>query len=124
MPKTETAATHPLAQMFLKGDLPTGFEQMFLTAAHMQGIMMRSVLRFNVETARFLHDRLESDMKTAESFADCRSFADLNDAGLAFWDRAIEEYSSESERLAALGSQLFTDTADKLQKESAQATIQ
>jgi DNA repair photolyase len=108
----------------LNGDMTQNAERMLFGAAHIQGMIFRSMLKYNLEAARFLQHRLESDLKTSETLAKCKSFSELNEAGVEFCQRAMEEYTDEAAKLTNLGAGLMSETAEDVQKEAAQVTVQ
>lgn len=99
-------------------------EKVLFGAAHIQGMMFRSLLHYNLEATRFLQHRLEEDLKTAEAFSSCKSFSELHDASGAFCKRAIEEYSEEASKLSNLGVGLMSKAAEEVQEEAVKVTVQ
>lgn len=97
-------------------------EKMLFGAAHLQGMLLRSVLSYNLEAVRFMHDRLKSDLATAETIASCKSFSELNDVGSEFFQRAVEEYSEEATTLANMAAGLANQTNEAMQNEVKEIT--
>lgn len=105
-------------------DIIKNTEKQLFGAAHMQGMMLRSLLQYNLEAARFLQHRLEEDLKTAEAFSSCTNFSELNDAGEKFCKRALEEYGEEAAKLTNLGVGLMSKAAEDVQQEAVKVTAQ
>lgn len=103
-------------------DMIKSAEKQWFGAAHMHGMMLRSLLQYNLEATRFLQHRLEEDLKTAEAFSNCKTFSDLNDAGEKFCKRAIEEYGEEAAKLTNLGVGLMSKAAEDVQQEAINVT--
>ena len=101
---------------FLKGG-----ENMFFAMAHINGVMLKSIVRYNIETLNFIQERMRKDLMIAEKLTGCTSFADLQDATSDFYKTAFEDYSKEAGVLANLGAGLASDAVEDVRKEAAKA---
>lgn len=110
-----------LPNPMMADDMIKSGEKLFFSMAHMNGYLLQSMLRFNLEALNFARHRVEQDLKTVRSIAGCKSFSELNDAGTEFCQRAFDEYSAEATKLATLGAGLATQAAEQVQKEAAKA---
>lgn len=85
-------------------DLVSDGEKLLFAMAHMNGHVLQSILRYQLQAVDFVRHRLHQDLKIAEAMADCCSFDALNEAGFEFYERMIEEYMGQAVRLSDIGA--------------------
>ncbi len=117
--KKKTRKVVPADEIIDSSKLSEIGENFLFSAVHMNGLICRSMARYGLEVTDFIHHRLKEDLNTAKAMANCQSFASLNDRGMEFCAKAFDDYSSETAKLANLGTNLATETAEKLRKEAA-----
>lgn len=100
---------------------PAEFQKMVFATARLQAHAFKSVLRFQIEALMFLRNRLEQDMRLAESLARSSDFSDAFDMFAQFAQNAAAEYSDESGRMAEITAKVASDAARKVRRETREA---
>src|SRR5665811_1572140 len=98
-------------------EMVKGIENSLFSAAHVNGIMLETMLNYNKKVFDFLQRRLGQDLKTAQKFTSCENLSDLGEECTEFCGRAIEDYSSEIAKLANMGFGLANQPLGRLQEE-------
>ena len=99
-------------------EMVKGIENSLFSVAHVNGIMLETMLNYNKEIFDFFQHRLSEDMKTAHKFASCKNLTDLGEECTEFCGRALEEYPAEIAKLTNMGFGLATQALGRLQEEA------
>lgn len=93
--------------------------QKFLFAtARLQAQGYKAMMRYQIEALSFLKHRYEQDVKLAEDLAASADFNDAFDVYTGFVQNAVTEYSSETGKMASIGSRIASETARRVRKEA------
>ena len=75
-------------------------------------------MRYQIEALSCLKHRYEQDVKLAEDLVASADFADAFDVYAGFVQNAVTEYSSETGKMANIGSRIASETARRVRKET------
>jgi hypothetical protein len=93
--------------------------QKFLFAmARLQAQGYKAMMRYQIEALTFLRHRYEQDVKLADDLAGSTDFNDAFDVYAGFVQNAVTEYSSETGKMANIGSRIASDAARRVRKEA------
>ncbi|MFU8778804.1 MAG: phasin family protein [Roseovarius sp.] len=78
-----------------------------MVAGHPAARMWRDIM---AESARFVSERLQNDLETQKALLRCQSPADLMQLQSEFFRKAMEQYTSEAQRLFEIMTEATEDT--------------
>jgi hypothetical protein len=82
---------------------------------------MTAWLDIMTESARFVADRFRQDLETQQAILGCRKPEDLLRLQAEFYQKAIEQYTSEATRVAQLMSKATKQTIDDVKTTQARS---
>lgn len=80
------------------------------------------LMKYNVETLKFLNKRFEQDMKLVEDLASASEFDEAVCCYLDFMRQAQIDYSDEMARFFRISATVAADTAEKVEREARNVT--
>ncbi|MEY8840112.1 phasin family protein [Cribrihabitans sp. XS_ASV171] len=84
----------------------------------MSGDWVERMSKVGTEVMSFAADRMKQDMEFQQKLLQCRDMQELQQLQTRFWQEAIEQYRGEMERLAEMGSGMWTMPGQKPGKDS------
>jgi hypothetical protein len=88
-------------------------QQALETFESAQQAMMEGVTRFQKELVDFVSERIRHDMETQQALLRCRSFDEVRDVQVTFLQTAMDQYSTEANKLMRLGSEVVQRSFDR-----------
>lgn len=98
-------------------------QKFLFSMARLQAHGYKAMMRYQIEALSFLKHRYEQDVKLAEDLVASTDFSDAFDVYAGFVQSAVTEYSSETGKMASIGSRIASEAARRARKE-ADATIE
>ena len=93
-------------------------QKFMFSMAHLQAQGYKAMMRYQIEALSFLKHRYEQDVKLADNLAAAADFNDAFDVYAGFVQNAVTEYSSETGKMANIGSRIASETARRVRKET------
>jgi siderophore synthetase component len=100
-----------------------GVERLLLETARLQAQAFKAAMRYQIEILSFLKHRFEQDVKLVDDVVSSDEFADAFVVYSDFMRNAAAEYSTETGKVAAIGSRLASQMAKDVRK-GAQETVE
>lgn len=103
---------------FPSPDMPifANWHKFLLANAKLQAHATKAMLRYQIESVTFLKHRYEQDLKLMDDLVASDEFNDAFKVMSGFMKTAVSEYSTEVDKVAAMGSRLASDTAKGMRK--------
>ena len=100
-----------------KPETETGFEAPEMMAAMMavNPVFAKAWMDLVSEGARFLTDRLQTDLETQKALMACKTPADLMQVQAEFLNTAMQQYADEATRVINMTLKASKDMAEDLQ---------
>jgi hypothetical protein len=93
-------------------------QKFVFSMARLQAHGYKAMMRYQIEALSFLKHRYEQDVKLAEDLVASADFNDAFDVYTGFVQNAVTEYSSETGKMANIGSRIASETARRVRKET------
>jgi|APTNR8051073442_1049403.scaffolds.fasta_scaffold97326_2 hypothetical protein len=100
------------------GPMVANAQKFLFSMARLQAQGYKAMMRYQIEGLSFLKHRYEQDVKLAEDLVASADFADAFDVYAGFVQNAVTEYSSETGKMANIGSRIASETARRVRKET------
>jgi len=94
----------------------TGFDApaAMMTMISANPVLAKAWMDMMSESARFMTERLRTDMETQKAFMACKTPAELVEVQAAFLTTAMEQYSDEAARMLDMTMKASQDIAEDL----------
>ena len=93
--------------------------QKFLFAmARLQGDAFKAMMHYQIEALSFLKHRHEQNVKLVDELIATERLDDASVVCADFLQTAVAEYSTETGKIASIGSKIASDTAKRVRKET------
>ncbi|CAG0948192.1 MAG: phasin family protein [Rhizobiaceae bacterium] len=102
----------------LTSPMAANAQKFLFSMARLQAQGYKAMMRYQIEALSFLKHRYEEDVKLAEELAASTDFTDAFDVYAGFVQNAVTEYSSESGKMANIGSRIASETARRVRRET------
>lgn len=102
----------------LTAPMAANAQKFLFSMARLQAQGYKAMMRYQIEALSFLKHRYEQDVKLAEDLAGSTDFNDAFDVYAGFFQNAVTEYSSETGKMANIGSRIASDAARRVRKET------
>ncbi len=93
-------------------------QKFLFSMARLQAQGYKAMMRYQIEALSFLKHRCEQDTKLADDLAASTDFSDAFDVYSGFVQNAVTEYSSETGKMASIGSRIASETARRVRQEA------
>ncbi len=110
------------AGMELPMPMVSNAQNAMLAYLHLQAQALKSVLRYQTEALGFLKHRYEEDMKLFDQLVTTRDLNDALSIYSSFAQTAASEYSVEASKMADIGSEMASEAARQMRKETESVT--
>jgi len=97
------------------GDISTFNGRNLEVAMRMGQAMFDGMATINQEFMRFMGERLQEDMRTARSFADCRHPSEFVDAELRFMQTCVQQYAENTNRMLGIAAEVMRNGMDDVE---------
>lgn len=122
----EQMQDHMQEQIKAGMDMPmpmvSNVQSAMLAYLHLQAQALKSALRYQSEALGFLKHRYEEDMKLFDQLVTTRDLNDALSIYSSFYQTAASEYSQEASKMADIGSEMASETARQVRKETENVT--
>jgi hypothetical protein len=75
--------------------------------------VVEGVTRFQREIIDFVSERIRQDMETQQAMLRCRTFDEVRDVQTRFFQTAMDQYSTETNRLMKLGTEMMQRSLER-----------
>ena len=89
--------------------------QFLLVGTRLQAHAYKAMMRYQIEALSFIKHRYEQDVKLIVA---SEELDDAFDVCSGFWQDAMSDYAIEVRKVAAIGSELASETAKRARKET------
>ena len=92
--------------------------QFLLVGTRLQAHAYKAMMRYQIEALSFIKHRYEQDVKLIDDLVASEELDDAFDVCSGFWQDAMSDYAIEVRKVAAIGSELASQTAKRARKET------
>jgi hypothetical protein len=93
-------------------------QKFLLAMMRLQGHALNAMMRYQIEALSFLKRRYEQDMKLVDDLIATERLDDASVVCADFLQAAVAEYSTETGKVASIGSKIASDTARRVRREA------
>lgn len=97
-------------------------QQALLALGRLQGHALKSMMSYQIEALSFLKHRCEEDVKLIDELNSSQEMDQAVHVCASFFQNALNDYSSETGKLANIGSRLASETVTEMQKDAERLT--